>query len=509
MVGMYGNVSIFWRIIEPLDSFVKGFFEVFFMEKKTVLAVDLGAESGRIMAAHFNGRTLELTPIHRFANKPMSLNGTLCWNHLELWREIQLGIEKARPYDPASIGVDAWGVDFGLLDKQGNLIGNLVQYRDDRTKGMMEKAFAKVGKEAIFSETGIQFSRINTLYQLLSMVESRSPWLEVADTFLTVPDLFHYFLSGTAVSEFSIATTTQMLNPQTREWAKDLLSSLGIPTHIFPRIVLPGTRLGQYQNIPVITPASHDTGSAVAAIPASTPNYAYICSGTWSLVGIEIDQPIINRAALEANATNEGGAYGTIRLLKNIMGLWLVQQCRTTWAQEGNLYNYSDLESLAMTAPPLVSFVNPNDSIFLPPGDHPKRIHKFCLETNQLPPQSEGETIRCILESLAMAYCDALQKILGVSGHQVQVIHMVGGGSKNDLLNQMTANATGIPVIAGPIEASAFGNSIVQLITLGELKNRQEARALILRMLLVRMYEPKETDEWAEAYYRYQKIVSR
>lgn len=478
------------------------------MAKRTVLAVDLGAESGRVMAVQFDGRTLELTPVHRFANKPISVNGTLCWNHLDLWCEIQLGIEKAKPYDPASIGVDAWGVDFGLLDKQGNLIGNLVQYRDDRTKGMMERAFAKVGKEAIFSETGIQFSRINTLYQLLSMVESGSPWLEAADTFLTIPDLFHYFLCGTAVSEFSIATTTQMLNPHTREWTNDLLSSLGIPTHIFPKIVLPGTRLGHYQNIPVITPASHDTGSAVAAIPASTPNYAYICSGTWSLVGIEIDQPIINQATLEANATNEGGVDGTIRLLKNIVGLWLVQQCRATWAQEGNLYSYSDLESLAMTAPPLLSFVNPNDSLFLPPGDHQKRIHQYCLETNQHPPQSEGETIRCILESLAMAYCNALQKILWVSGQQVQVIHMVGGGSKNALLNQMTANATGIPVIAGPIEASALGNSIVQLIALGEIKNRQEARALILQTLPVRVYEPEETAVWTEAYHRYQQIVS-
>ncbi len=478
------------------------------MTKKTVLAVDLGAESGRVMATQFDGRSLDVTPVHRFANKPISLNGTLCWNHHELWREIQLGIEKAKPYNPASIGVDAWGVDFGLLDKQGNLIGNLVQYRDDRTKGMMEKAFAKVGKEAIFSATGIQFSRINTLYQLLSMVESRSPWLETADTFLTIPDLFHYFLCGTAVSEFSIATTTQMLNPSTREWANGLLSSLGIPTHLLPKIVLPGTQLGDYQNIPVITPASHDTGSAVAAIPASTPNYAYICSGTWSLVGIEIDQPIINQAALAVNATNEGGVDGTIRLLKNIMGLWLVQQCRTTWAQEGNLYSYSDLESLAKTAPPLVSFVNPNNSLFLPPGDHQKRILQFCLETNQRPPQSTGETIRCILESLAMAYCDALKKIVRVSGQQIQVIHMVGGGSKNNLLNQMTANATDIPVIAGPVEASALGNSIVQLIALGELKNIQEARGLILRMLPVRVYEPEETAAWTEAYQRYQKTVS-
>jgi rhamnulokinase len=299
-----------------------------------------------------------------------------------------------------------------------------------------------------------------------------------------------------------------MLNPRTREWANDLLSSIGVPTHIFPEIVASGTRLGDYQGIPVITPASHDTGSAVAGIPASTPSYAYICSGTWSLVGIEIDKPIINKAAMEANATNEGGAYDTIRLLKNNMGLWLVQQCCTTWAKEGNLFDYGDLESLAMTAPPLVSFVNPDDSMFLPPGNHQKRIQNFCLETNQNPPQTEGETIRCILESLAMAYCDALQKILRISGQKVQVIHMVGGGSKNNLLNQMTANATGIPVIAGPVEASAIGNSIVQLIALGELKDRQEARALVLEKLPVRIYEPKETDKWEDAYYRYQKIVS-
>jgi sugar (pentulose or hexulose) kinase len=235
MMEIYGNVSILKRIIERLKGFVKGIFEVIFMAKRTLLAVDLGAESGRVMAAHFDGRSLELTPVHRFANEPVSLNGTLCWNHLELWQEVQLGIEKAKPYAPASIGVDAWGVDFGLLDKQGNLIGNVVQYRDDRTKGMMEKAFAKVGKEAIFAETGIQFSRINTLYQLLSMVESRSPWLEAADTFLTVPDLFHYFLCGTAVSEFSIATTTQMLNPRTREFITQNYRNLVDTSGLLPR----------------------------------------------------------------------------------------------------------------------------------------------------------------------------------------------------------------------------------------------------------------------------------
>lgn len=473
------------------------------------MAVDLGAESGRVMAVQFNGRTLHLTPLHRFPNRTIPQGGALYWSVLDIWREIQLGIEKARPLHPASVGVDAWGVDFGLLDRQGNLIGNVVQYRDGRTQGMMEYALAHIGREMIYSQTGIQFARVNTLYQLLSMVQSQSPQLEIAHTFLTVPDLIHYWLSGTAVCEFTIATTTQLLNPRTQAWATNLMAVASIPPHIFPAVVPPGTELGQYQGIPVITPGSHDTASAVAAVPAANPQFAYISSGTWSLVGLELKQPIITEAALQANVTNEGGVYGSIRLLKNVMGLWLVQQCRDSWAKTGNLYTYDDLEALAAAAPPLGSLVNPDDPVFLPPGDHLTLIRHFCQQTKQPEPPSVGAVVRCIFESLALAYRDALTKLTAVSGRQPQVIHIVGGGSKNALLNQMTANATGIPVIAGPVEASAIGNAIVQLITLGELRDLAEARQLLAEMPDLQRYEPQDTAVWSEAHHRYQKLLTR
>lgn len=486
------------------------------MAKRTVLAIDLGAESGRVMAVQFDGRTLHLTPLHQFPNQTTTMNGTLYWDVLALWREIQSGIEKGKSLYPASIGVDSWGVDFGLLDRQGNLIGNVVQYRDGRTEGMMEKAFARVGQETIYTQTGIQFARLNSLYQLLSLVESQSPQLEIAHTFLTVPDLFHYWLSGTAVAEFTIASTTQMLNPRTQEWAADMLAALGIPTHILPPVVPPGTRLGDYQGIPVITPAAHDTGSAVTAVPATTPDYAYISSGTWSLVGLEMNRPIITEAALRANLTNEGGVYGTIRLLKNVMGLWLVQQCRASWAKAGQVYSYDDLEALAradakqcQTVSPQATFVNPDDPLFLPPGDHRDCIRQFCLATNQTPPATVGATVRCILESLALTYRDALQKLQAVSGRSVQMIHIVGGGSQNRLLNQMTANATGIPVMAGPVEASVLGNAIVQLIALGELRDLREARQMMAEMGQPQLYEPADTAVWTDAYHQYQSIIAR
>ncbi len=478
------------------------------MANKTVLAVDLGAESGRVMAVHFDGRTLHLTPLYRFLNKTVSLQGTLYWDVLDLWREMQSGIEKAKPLHPASVGVDGWGVDFGLLDRQGHLIGHVVQYRDGRTQGMMEWAFAHIGRELIYSQTGIQFARLNTLYQLMSLVRSQSPQLEIAHTFLTVPDLFHYWLSGTAVCEFTIASTTQLLNPHTQAWATDIMAAAGIPPHIFPAVVPPGTRLGQYQGIPVITPASHDTGSAVAAVPAASPHIAYISSGTWSLVGLEVNLPIITQAALHANVTNEGGVYGSIRLLKNVMGLWLVQQCRDSWAKTGELFNYDDLEMLATAVPPLLSLINPDAPIFLPPGDHPAHIRHFCQQTNQPVPQTAGATIRCIFESLALAYRDTLEKLTAVSDHRPQVIHIVGGGSKNTLLNQMTANATGLPVIAGPVEASVIGNAIVQLIALGELRDLAEARQLLVELPDLQRYEPQDTAVWTEAYHRYRKLLT-
>lgn len=476
------------------------------MKSLVVLAVDLGAESGRVMAVHFNGRTLHLQELHRFPNTAVTVHHTLYWDILRLWREIQTGIEKGKALHPASIGVDTWGVDFALLDRQDNLIGNPVHYRDGRTAGMMERAFASVPQAEIFAQTGIQFIPINTLYQILSLVASRSPHLQMAGTFLTIPDLLNFWLTGAKVCEFSNATTTQLFNPGHGRWATDLMTRLDIPFTIFPEIVPPGTRLGVYEGIPVVAPACHDTGSAVAAVPAQSPDYAYISSGTWSLVGMEVDRPILTPAALAANVTNEGGVYGTYRLLKNVMGLWILQQCRAVWAAAGEDYSYDKLVELAAQAEPFTAVFNPNDPAFLPPGDYLQRIRDYCQRTAQPVPQTAGAIVRSVLESLALAYREVLGQVQTVANQVVTTLHIVGGGTQNGLLNQMTANATGLPIVAGPFEATVIGNALVQLITLGEITDLAQARQIVAEMDTLKRYESQQTDLWDEAYGRYQNL---
>jgi rhamnulokinase len=476
------------------------------MGTKTVLAVDCGAESGRVMAVHFDGAELKLEELHRFPNGAVDIHGTLYWDFLRLWSEIQVGIEKGKIHDPISIGVDTWGVDFGLLDKDGQLLGNPVCYRDNRTEGMMEVAFARAPKEQIYAHTGIQFMRINTLYQLLSLVESGSAQLEAARTFLTAPDLLNYWLTGEKVNEYTIASTTQMLDARTGKWATDLLTTVGIPTHIFPQVVEPGTRLGAYDGIPVIAPACHDTGSAVAATPAETAGFGYISSGTWSLVGLETKQPYLGADALSADVTNEGGVNGRIRLLTNVTGLWLVQQCRATWRKAGRDYSYGDLVRLAQDAPPLKSFIDPKSPEFLIPGDHPALVRALCAATGQPVPEDEGAVVRTILESLAMEYRRIFDRLARLTGDNIDVIHIFGGGSQNQLLNQMTANAAGRPVIAGPVEATVLGNVLVQLIACGELNTLQEARQLVAQSGQLKRFEPQDIALWEEAYQRYRGL---
>jgi rhamnulokinase len=476
------------------------------MTSKIVLAVDLGAESGRVMAVHFDGGELKLEELHRFPNGAVEVHGTLYWDFLQLWSEIQAGIEHGKGHGPASIGVDTWGVDFGLLDKDGRLLGNPVCYRDNRTEGMMDLVFEQVPKEQIFARTGIQFMRINTLFQLASLVQSHSSQLEVARTFLTAPDLLNYWLTGAKVSEYTIASTTQMIGAQSRQWATDLLAQIGISEHIFPEIVQPGTRLGAYQGIPVIAPACHDTGSAVAAMPTELAGAAYISSGTWSLVGLETDKPYLGPDAMAANATNEGGTNGTIRLLTNVSGLWLVQQCRSAWRKEGKEYDYGDLVKLAEAAPSLRSFVDPNEPEFLVPGDYPALVRGYCAKTGQPVPEDEGSVIRTILESLAMEYRTVFERLVKLTGKSLDVIHILGGGSRNRLLNQLTANATGRLVVAGPAEATVLGNALVQLIAIGELNDLQEARRLVATSDHLKHFEPQETSLWHEANLRYREL---
>jgi len=472
------------------------------MANKTVIAVDLGAESGRVMTVHFDGTRFDLAELHRFPNPVTAVRGTLYWDILHLWRNIRAGIEKGKEYDPISIGVDTWAVDFVLLDEHGDLLSNPVMYRDSRTDGMMDAVFAKVPRRDVFEQTGIQFMPINTLYQMMSLVEAGSALLQSASTFLTIPDLLNYWLTGEAVCEFTNATTTQMLNPKTGTWATEMLDTLGIPAHIFPKIIPPGTRIGDYDSIPVIAPATHDTGSAVAGVPTQNDNYAYISSGTWSLVGVEVAEAVINDDSFNVNVTNEGGLDGTYRLLKNVMGLWILQQCRATWTSEGHDYSYGDLVALAHKAQSLQYIVDVDDPRFLQPGDHPQHIRAWCEENGLPVPRTHGEIARCVLESLALKYRAVIDTITAISGKPIEVIHIVGGGTQNELLNQFTADATGKAVIAGPVEATVLGNAAVQFVASGQLRDIAHARQVIAGMGITKTYAPSDGTQWVEAYQR-------
>ncbi len=472
------------------------------MTSKYVVAIDLGAESGRVIRVGFDGSQFNLEDMHRFPNIPVQVHHTLHWDVLRLWHEITTGIQAAGN-DVVGVGVDTWGVDFALLDRNGQLMANPVHYRDARTNGMYESVFDQVPRKAIFERTGIQFMIINTLYQLASLAQQNSPLLENAATFLPIPDLFNYWLSGTKSGEFSHVSTMQIYNPRTDDWDFETLTALGIPTHIFPPIIKPGTQIGDYQGIPVIAPATHDTGSAVVGVPTTTANYAYLSSGTWSLIGLEVSEPVITDATYAANFTNEGGAYGTFRLLKNVMGLWLAQQCRATWSQQGTTYSYEELTHLAMEAEPFRTLIDPDDDVFLPPGDMPSRIREFCQHTGQPRPETTGQIMRTVYESLALKYRFVLDRLVALSGRQVDRLHIIGGGTQNKLLNQMAANASGRTVITGPIEATALGNAIVQFIALGELDNIRQGREILGQTVGTEAYEPQKPAAWQAAYERF------
>jgi rhamnulokinase len=471
-----------------------------------VIAVDIGADSGRVMRVWLEDGQFHSEEVHRFPNTPVTVSGTIYWDILRLWHEVTAGIDKAAE-GAASLGLNTWGVDFALLDSNGSLVSNPVHYRDSRTNGAMEWVFDRVPRRTIFERTGIQFMQLNSLIQLASMVRDKSPLLDAAATFVMIPDLFNYWFTGEKVCEFTDATTTQAYNPRTQDWDRETLEAIGIPSHIFPQLVLPGTRLGEYNGIPVILPACHDTGSAVAGVPLTNKNAAYLSSGTWSLIGLEIAEAVIDDAAYEANVTNEGGVYGTFRFLKNVMGLWLAQQCRAMWRTEGTEYNYDQLTALAEAAEPFRAFVDPDDGSFLPPGDMPARIREFCARTNQPLPETVGQMMRTIYESLAMKYRQSLNRLSSISGQAVTKLHVIGGGTKNKLLCQMTADAINRPVIAGPIEATALGNAVVQMITLGWIGSITEAREIVSRSFPIAHYEPKNIDAWDEAYARFEKIL--
>lgn len=476
------------------------------MAERSVLAVDLGAESGRVIQASYNGQRISMTETHRFSNTPVYVRDTLYWDVLRLWHNIKIGIGKAADTS-SSVGVDTWGVNFALLDKNGEMLRNPVHYRDTAHDGMMEWVFERVPRREIFDKTGIQFMQINGLYGLAALVKAESPLLDAASTLLTIPDLFNYWLSGSKTCEFSHATTMQIYNPRTQDWAHDVLEKVGIPTNILTPVVHPGDKIGNYGALDVIVPACHDTGSAVVGVPTTTKNYAYLSSGTWSLLGIEVDDPVINDASYAANLTNEGGAYGTFRLLKNIMGLWLAQQCRETLLNEGSEYSYAELVELAEKAEPFRSFVDPDDVRFLAHGDMPSRIRAYCQETNQPVPEDVGQLMRTVYESLAMKYRYVVDLLKEVSGQTIEKLHVIGGGAQNQLLNQMTANALGFSVIAGPTEATALGNAVIQFISLGELGNISEAREMLSRTIDTTTCEPADIALWEEQYQRFRALI--
>jgi len=485
------------------------------MANHVYLAIDLGAESGRVMAGIWNGETIRLEEVYRFPNGPVALANSIRWDVLWLWAEIQNGLSlAAKKYGRSivSVGADTWGVDFVLLTRNGEMLGQPFHYRDARTNGIMDKAFRKVPRSEIFAQTGLQFMQFNSLFQLLALQQNTPELLECADSLLFMPDFIHWALCGSREVEFTIASTSQCLNPVTRTWATGLLKKFGLPAKLFPNIVPPGTKLGKLRpeladktglsQLKVVAPPSHDTASAVAGVPTANTgksNWAYLSSGTWSLMGVEVKKASLNKRTEELNLTNEGGIDGTYRLLKNIMGLWLVQQCKRAFDSRGSKMEYAQLAALAAKAAPLRSIVNPDDSRFLNPPDMPKAIQSFCRESKQPMPKTEGELVRCAYESLALKYRQVLGWLEELTGNRIEVIHVVGGGSKSETLNQFTADACERPVIAGPVEATALGNIMVQVRASGEVSSLDEIRSVIRKSAEVKAFSPGNPGRWEAA----------
>ncbi len=484
------------------------------MKREAYLAVDLGASSGRVLAGLFDGERLELTEVHRFGNGPVSVNGRLYWRTFELWHNILAGLRAAaRQFGDVvvSVGVDTWGVDFGLLDRNGELLGAPVAYRDARTHGAFDRAFDIVPREEIFAETGAQFMEFNTLYQLHAAKQSGSPPLDRAARLLMMPDLFHWMLTGEPVNESTIASTSQLFNPRTRTWSDKLIERFGLPREIFGPIVEPGTILGPLlahvaeetglKNVKVVLPGSHDTASAVLAVPVSihSPNWAYISSGTWSLMGLETQAPVINDEAFNRNFTNEGGVAGTTRLLKNISGLWLVQECQRVWKAQGHEYDWQTLTDLAQEAEPLAAVIEPDDPRLIAPRDMAAQLAALARESGQPAPETHGAIVRTALESLALKYREVLGTLEQLGGRPIEHIHIVGGGTQNRLLCQMAADACNRMVLAGPVEATAIGNVLMQAIAAGDIADVAQAREVVRRSFDLVEYHPHEDDRWAEA----------
>lgn len=492
--------------------------------EKVFLAVDLGASGGRVLGGRFDGQRLDLEEVFRFENGGVRVGERLHWDLLGLWQQVQRGLRAAAAkYGDriASIGVDTWGVDFGLLGPHDELLGNPYHYRDRRTHGIFDRAFAVVPREEIFAATGLQFMEFNTLYQLFAMRLAQSPLLDVAESFLMIPDLFHWLLTGTKTNELTNVSTTQFYDPRSRTWATSLLERFGLPTRIFGPITPPGTRLGTVlpavaeetglRNVAVVLPGTHDTASAVMSVPAASPpaarpNWCYISSGTWSLMGVETPAPVIDERCRQLNFTNEGGVGGTVRLLKNIAGLWLVQECRRVWQQAGKNLSWDDLVARAEASPPLRSLIDPDHPSFVAPSHMPEAIRHFCRSTQQAVPEDEGAIVRAALEGLGLRYRLVLGWLEELTGGRIETIHIVGGGSQNQLLCQMAADACNRRVLTGPVEATAIGNLMMQAVAGGDVASIAQAREVIRRSFEFREYLPRNAGPWNEAFDRFRAL---
>ena len=481
------------------------------------LACDLGAESGRLMCGTLSEDppSLRLEEIHRFPNTPVRAHGSLHWNVRELFEQLRLGLEKAATLKRSlgGISTDSWGLDYVLLDAEGRVMEPAFHYRDPRTRRGMERVHARMDPAALYRETGIQIMPFNTLYQLAAEPPER---LAAADRLVLIGDAFNFHLSGVARSEVSLASTSQLYNPVTRDWSSTLLETFNLPARLLPPIVPSGTPLGPLRPelaratglgpVPVLASCSHDTGAAVAAVPASDGHWGYISSGTWSLMGVECGAPVLTETSRRLNFTNEVGYGGTIRLLKNIIGLWLVQECRRAWASAGRPLDYDALTEMASKAAPFQSLIDPEDPRFIPPGDMPVRIRECCRETGEPEPDSEGALVRCILESLAFLYRRTARQLGELTGRPLERVHIIGGGSRNALLNQFTANALGIQVWAGPVEATAMGNMLVQALAQGHLRSLPDARQRVEASGGLRVFEPEQTALWDQAHERFESL---
>jgi rhamnulokinase len=480
------------------------------MADSKFLAFDIGAESGRAIVGILKNNKLSLAEIHRFPNKQIKILGHLHWDILYLFEELKKGLSLAvnsGHADIQSIGIDTWGVDFGLIGKNNEILGFPLTYRDSNTNGIMDKVFKKISRKEIYSITGIQYLQFNSLFQLYSIFNKNKNLLGLSETLLFIPDLLNFFFTGKKFSEYSIASTSQMLDAKTRKWDRNIFQKLGLPINIMPRIIQSGTIIGKLlpeisievglkNEVDIVAVGCHDTASAVAAVPFYRENSAFLSSGTWSIIGIESDKPIINKKSLENNFSNEGGIDNKIRFLTNVMGMWLLQEVRKVWKKDGKDFYYNELIKLASASDEFKTIIDPDDSLFLNPPDMVEAIKRYCICKNRTVPESKGEFIRCILESLAIKYKIEIEKINCITEKHIEALHIVGGGSQNEMLNQFTADAAGIPVTAGPIEATAIGNILVQAIAKGMIQSIKKGRKIVSDSFPLKTYLPKNSAKW-------------